>query len=89
MLSYEGFLHDHPGLQAKLGLDAEHVIVDKGDWVSARQENSESPVNNTQQLKAKISEFRESLEWYRDNENRGYANGFLNKLDEIQKLSAV
>ena len=45
--------------------------------------------DNTQQLKAKISEFRESLEWYRDNVDRGYANGFLNKLDEIQKLSAV
>ena len=52
-------------------------------------EQAESQTTDTQQLKAKISEFRESLEWYRDNVDREYANGFLNKLNEIQKLSAV
>lgn len=45
--------------------------------------------HNTQQLKSKISEFRESLKWYRDNVDRVAACGFINKLDEIQKLSAV
>lgn len=31
------FLHSHPGNQYKLGLDSEHVIVDRKDWEIARK----------------------------------------------------
>ena len=48
-------LHDHPGLQAKLGLDAEHIIVDKSYWVSVRQNTKESPENVSQQRYDKIA----------------------------------
>ena len=27
-----GFLHRHPALEAKLGLDFDHIVVDKKDW---------------------------------------------------------
>jgi len=40
-------------------------------------------------LKKEIQEFRKSLEWYRDNIDRSYANGFLNHLDRIQKLYPI
>jgi len=30
-----GFLHNHPRLEYELGLDSEHVIVDKKDWEKA------------------------------------------------------
>jgi hypothetical protein len=30
-----GFLHRHPGLEAKLNLDSDHVIVDRKDWEKA------------------------------------------------------
>ena len=72
-LSFQGWLEQE--LLQRQALEEEKIL-----------QSGEAP---HQQLKAKISEFRESLEWYRDNENRNYANGFLNKLDEIQKLSAV
>ena len=32
-----GFLHRHPKMEASAGIDDEHVIVDKGDWDSARE----------------------------------------------------
>lgn len=30
-----GFLHSHPMTESRLGLDSEHVIVDKADWAYA------------------------------------------------------
>jgi hypothetical protein len=32
----KGFLHDHPGLQRRLGVDNKHVIVDKNHWIRAK-----------------------------------------------------
>ncbi len=32
-----GFLHEHPGLQQRLNIGNDHVIVDRGDWERARQ----------------------------------------------------
>lgn len=32
-----GFLHNHPGMEARFGLPAEHVIVDRDDWDQAKQ----------------------------------------------------
>ena len=51
----------------------------------------ESQITNKQQLQSRISEFRESLEWYRKNVDNEilYANGFINKLDEIEKLTNI
>jgi len=31
------FLHNHPGTEKKLGLDENHVIVDREDWEKAKQ----------------------------------------------------
>jgi len=31
-----GFLHDHPGLQQQLGVDKDHVIVDRDHWARVR-----------------------------------------------------
>ncbi len=33
------FLHRHPKMEEKLGLDKDHVIVDRQDWIKARSEN--------------------------------------------------
>jgi len=33
---YMGPLHCHPAMQQKLGVDKDHVIVDKEDWLRAR-----------------------------------------------------
>jgi len=33
----QNFLHNHPGLEHKLGIDENHVIVDREDWEKARQ----------------------------------------------------
>ena len=86
MLSYEGFLHDHPGLQAKLGLDAEHIIVDKSDWVSVRQNTKESPENVSQQLKAEIRSVVERLSIAAFENDTVEAEECINRLRE---LSAV
>lgn len=31
------FLHNHPGIEKRLGLDEVHVIVDRADWEKARE----------------------------------------------------
>lgn len=33
---HDGFAHTHPRLQAKLGVDSEHVIIDRRDWAIIR-----------------------------------------------------
>jgi len=33
----QNFLHRHPGLEQKSGLDENHVIVDRKDWEKARE----------------------------------------------------
>ena len=33
----EKFLHDHPVLEQKLGIDKNHVIVDRKDWEKIKQ----------------------------------------------------
>jgi len=32
-----GFLHNHPGAEKELGLDKDHVIVDRKDWEEYHQ----------------------------------------------------
>lgn len=38
----QGFLHDHPNKQRDCNLDKDHIIVDKGDWIIARQNKKKS-----------------------------------------------
>lgn len=39
-----GFLHRHPGKEAELNLDPDHVIVDKKNWERARKESIYYPL---------------------------------------------
>ena len=43
----QNFLHNHPGLEKKLGIDENHVIVDREDWEKARQTIND-PFNNVE-----------------------------------------
>lgn len=45
-LSHRGTLHEHPGLQQRLGVDSSHVIVDRRDWGRARSLLSQGPENH-------------------------------------------
>lgn len=34
-MSYSTFLHNHPDLARRLGLDEDHVIIDRKEWEEA------------------------------------------------------
>lgn len=43
MLSYIGFLHDHPAVQCTKEIDYGHVVVDVEDWRMVRKITEQKP----------------------------------------------
>lgn len=62
MNDFQGFLHSHPKMESNLGLESDHYIVDKKDWIIARRRFGLLSGTDKQQLKQAIMGICETVD---------------------------